>query len=170
MVTRIISAALAIVVAIVILILSDTIVLNIAIALLSAGIIYELLNAKKLLKNYVFTLISIAFVAYVPFTFFEGIGKYKYLVEVILILLLFTTYVFNHKAMKFEDLLFIIASVILTSVSMNSLLIINNFKDFGLFLLIITLASAWISDSGAYFTGTFLGKHKLCPKKLLKVQ
>lgn len=27
----------------------------------------------------------------------------------------------------------------------------------------LTLCGAWLADSGAYFVGTFLGRHKLCP-------
>ena len=29
--------------------------------------------------------------------------------------------------------------------------------------LVFTFMGAWVSDSGAYFVGTFFGKHKLCP-------
>ena len=28
----------------------------------------------------------------------------------------------------------------------------------------LALIIAWLADSGAYFVGTFLGKHKLCPR------
>jgi phosphatidate cytidylyltransferase len=35
--------------------------------------------------------------------------------------------------------------------------------EHGLVLLIMALCGAWIADSGAYFAGTFFGKHKLCP-------
>ena len=30
--------------------------------------------------------------------------------------------------------------------------------------LIMGLCGAWLADSGAYFAGTFFGKHKLCPE------
>ena len=37
-------------------------------------------------------------------------------------------------------------------------------SESGLFLLIMGLCGAWIADTGAYFTGVAIGKHKLCPE------
>ena len=34
----------------------------------------------------------------------------------------------------------------------------------GMFYMLLIFGSAWWADSGAYFVGTFLGKHKLCPR------
>ncbi len=36
--------------------------------------------------------------------------------------------------------------------------------DYGNFYVWLVFLGAFITDSAAYFTGTFLGKHKLCPK------
>jgi phosphatidate cytidylyltransferase len=36
-------------------------------------------------------------------------------------------------------------------------------KKHGLFLVVLTLCGAWLADTGAYFSGTFFGRHKLCP-------
>jgi len=36
--------------------------------------------------------------------------------------------------------------------------------DYSRIYLILALCSAWIADTGAYFTGTFFGKHRLCPE------
>lgn len=40
----------------------------------------------------------------------------------------------------------------------------NYNENHGLFLILFTLFCACITDAGAYFAGSFLGKHKLCPK------
>ena len=32
------------------------------------------------------------------------------------------------------------------------------------FYFVITLALPWLADAGAYFAGSFFGKHKLCPE------
>jgi phosphatidate cytidylyltransferase len=37
------------------------------------------------------------------------------------------------------------------------------FTEYGVFAVVLTLAGAWLADSGAYFAGTFFGKTKLCP-------
>jgi len=36
-------------------------------------------------------------------------------------------------------------------------------KNYPSFWIVLTLAVPWMADSGAYFVGKFLGKHKLCP-------
>lgn len=41
--------------------------------------------------------------------------------------------------------------------------IIENFKMFSAFGVLWVFVIAWITDSGAYFAGVFLGKHKLVP-------
>lgn len=36
-------------------------------------------------------------------------------------------------------------------------------RENGLYYVVLALLIPWLSDTGAYFTGTFLGKHKMCP-------
>ena len=36
--------------------------------------------------------------------------------------------------------------------------------EYGSFYVFLALAIAWISDTGAYFSGKFFGKSKLCPE------
>ena len=36
-------------------------------------------------------------------------------------------------------------------------------EPLGIFMVLFILFCAWFGDSGAYFVGTFFGKHKLCP-------
>lgn len=46
------------------------------------------------------------------------------------------------------------------------LIALNHWPDYwvGLYGLLIAVAGSSICDIGAYFTGTFIGKHKLCPE------
>lgn len=37
-------------------------------------------------------------------------------------------------------------------------------KSHGLFLILFVMFCSWLTDTFAYFTGSFFGKHKLCPK------
>lgn len=61
--------------------------------------------------------------------------------------------------------MFIIASSLLISNAMSSLIILHDIdKVNGLMYLIMGLCGAWLADSGAYFVGTFIGKKKLCPE------
>ena len=66
---RILTASILILLAAPILIWSDTIVLNIAVALISAAGIYELLSATKYIRNHTLTVFSIVYAAAIPFLF-----------------------------------------------------------------------------------------------------
>ncbi len=37
-------------------------------------------------------------------------------------------------------------------------------SDLGFFLVVFAVACTFLNDTGAYYTGTFIGKHKLAPK------
>ena len=77
----------------------------------------------------------------------------------------FHTYIAQHKTLKYYRLLFILSCTILVSKAMSCLIILNGMdKTHGLMYLIMGLCGAWLADSGAYFAGTFFGKHKLCPE------
>ena len=162
--TRIISAIIAIILAAVILILNNTIILNIAIALLTFLMLYEVFSAIKCKEYTATTIICYAFSIAMPLFMFNNLVKYRLLLLVISIFLVFLTYLFYFKTLKFEKLCVMLTTTILITLSMNSIISIkNSSENHGLFLLIISLCGAWFADSGAYFAGTLFGKHKLCP-------
>ena len=49
--------------------------------------------------------------------------------------------------------------------ALRTLVSIRNLENdgHGMFYVIITIAAAWVADAGAFFVGSFFGKHKLCP-------
>ncbi len=162
--TRIISAIVAIIFAAVILLLNNTIVLNIAIALLTFTMMYEVFSATKCKEYKATTTLCYIFSIVMPLLMFNKLIKYRLLFLVISIFLIFLTYLIQHKSLKFEKLCIMLTTTILITLSMNCIISIkNSSKEHGLFLLIISLCGAWFADSGAYFAGTLLGKHKLCP-------
>ena len=143
---RIVSASVAIVIALIVLFLHKTIVLEIAIALLIVGMLFELFRATKCLR-------------YLPTT-----GKWSGLVTLCWAMLCFATLLYQFKTIKFDKFAVIMFFTVFITASMNSLISIHNLtEDHGLFLIVLTLCGAWLADSGAYFAGTFFGKHKLCP-------
>lgn len=159
---RIISGAVAVVIAIVILMLHNTIVLDIAVALLIAGMLYELFRATECSRFKTTAFLCIAYGLATPF--FSFLGKWSGLVTLGWGLLVFATNLKQYKDLKFDKLAIMLSSTILVSYAMNCLLDIHDMsKKHGLFLVILTLCGAWLADTGAYFSGTFFGKHKLCP-------
>lgn len=160
--TRIISGAVAVVIAIIVLMLHNTVVLNIAVALLIMGMLFEIFRATDCIKFKETCAICIAYGVVNPFS--NYIGKWFGLVTLAFGLLAFATNLKHFKELKIDKLMIMIGSTILVCFSMNSLLFIHGMDNKnGLFLVIITLCGAWLADTGAYFAGTFFGKHKLCP-------
>ena len=49
------------------------------------------------------------------------------------------------------------------AIGFGALAAIRSFPRFGLEYLLLALVIPWMNDTGAYFVGTFLGKHKMAP-------
>lgn len=67
MATRLISSAVGIVIAVLVLIFHDTFVLNLAVAAISAIMVYEVLNAVKCFDFYFISLPSMLYAGLLPF-------------------------------------------------------------------------------------------------------
>lgn len=166
MLTRIISAAVAIVIAVAVLCFHNTIVLNIAVAALIAVALFELFRAEDCLRFNLSQVICYIFAFTIPFSEFllkldENI---MYYISGVFLLLMFITFLGYYKTMKYEKLSFMIFVSAFISVTMSTILYLDRTGgNHGLFYVVLTLCGAWLADSGAYFAGTFLGRHKLCP-------
>ncbi len=161
---RIISAIVAIIIATVILIFHSTIVYKIAIALIIGGMLFELFKAEKCLKYKSTVVICMLFGFIMPFAEYiqQTIGIY--IVMTALIFAMFITFLKQYAFLKFDKLCFMITCTVLGTLSMSSLIKLEEInKTYGIFCVVITLCGAWLADTGAYFAGTFFGKHKLCP-------
>ena len=189
MLTRIISGAVGVVLLGAILFFHDTIVLPIAVAAIIAVMLFELLRAVKLHKCLPILIAAEAYGIAVPIIYgiltkLTVIGAsvpphyefkawryaHDYSIYVFGIMLLcafiiFITWLKNHKEIRYEQVFFVLAVMILVPQAMTTMLRIENYDlESGLFLLIMGLCGAWIADTGAYFTGVAIGKHKLCPE------
>ncbi|WP_024859302.1 phosphatidate cytidylyltransferase [Ruminococcus flavefaciens] len=87
---------------------------------------------------------------------------------------IFITWLKKHKEIRYEQVFFVLAVMVLVPQAMTTMirierlgkpmLIGSTYTVSGLFLLVMGLCGAWIADTGAYFTGVAIGKHKLCPE------
>ncbi len=163
--TRLISAGVGIVIALVVLFLHNTVVLKIAIAAIIVLMLYELFRAGKCIGLRLTCLPAFIYGAVMPFFVTGGGAKYRFLVNILFIMFFFITYIAQHNTMKYYRMFYILACTLLVSNSMSCLVILNEMdKVHGLMYLVMGLCGAWLADSGAYFAGTFFGKHKLCPE------
>ncbi len=165
MITRIITAVVGIAVAIAVLFLSATPVYNLAVAALIVIMLYEMLSACGCIKYKFHCIVCMIFAAIMPFLVgVEGMEA-KYLLATSCIFLIFAGYIADHKNIGFEKIFNMLAVTLLTTLSMCCLVSLKNLDDVhGVCYVILCLAGAWLGDSGAYFVGTFFGKHKLCPE------
>lgn len=167
--TRIVSAAVAIVIAIIALILHNTFIFNLFIAFITAVAVYEIFRAtgmsvhkKQSVACYTFVALDSIMPAFhahgmlyfVSYRFYMGI----------FVLTMCILYLMEHKKYKYNEFFFMLGVPILLSYSFGTLINMAQMGGKGVFLIVLTLAGAWLADSGAYFAGTFFGKTPLCPE------
>jgi phosphatidate cytidylyltransferase len=161
---RILSAAVAIVIAVIVFILHNTILLPITVAFVIGMMIFELLRAASCVKFYSASIPAIAYGVLIPLIYATKLYEYKLVFQIALIFALFITFISKHEVLKYEQVTFIAAVSFIVPEAMLTALKTEALDDkHGIVLLILGLCGAWIADSGAYFAGTFFGKHKLCP-------
>lgn len=165
MLTRILTAIVGITIGVIVVLLADTVVFEIAIAVLSFLIVYELLSNCKCLQYKIHSAVCLAYAAALPFlTNFCSINVI-YIVAAACTLIMLVGFIAYHKTLSFDKLCFMITSTVLSSAAMSCLVILNRMDEtHGAFYVVLCLAAAWLSDGAAYFVGTFCGKHKLCPE------
>lgn len=190
MLTRIISGAVGVVIIAVVLYFHNTILLPIAVAVIIAVMLYELLRAVNMHKctpvliasefcgivtPFIHAVSGVTYTDYaggsrLPYSainFDTGLINYftSFAVTLLCAFVIFVTWLKRHKEIRYEQVFFVLAVMILVPQAMSTMIRIHSFgEDEGLFLLIMGLCGAWIADTGAYFSGVALGKHKLCPE------
>ncbi|MBC8569713.1 phosphatidate cytidylyltransferase [Zongyangia hominis] len=164
---RLISAGVGLIILAIVLFCYDTIVLNIVISAISTIAVHEVLLATKCTQHKVLTGICLLFAASVPF--FKLLIAFKFIAMgcLIFVLTLFLILLRQHESLKIGE----VGMAFMVSICIPfSFLSLVNIRDalqnttLGIFCLILTLAAAWVSDSGAYFVGRAWGKRKLAPK------
>ena len=187
MLTRIISGAVGVALMVLVFIFHDTLLLPIAVSAMVAVMLFELLRAVKLEKVFpVFMAVELCGVA-MPFLYqffcesediaccgddtyqdiiYHGeVSVIAFAVTLAAAFVVFVTWLRRHKELRYEQIFFALASMVLVPQAMSTMVRIDRMdSENGLFLLIMGLCGAWIADTGAYFTGVAFGKHKLCPE------
>lgn len=162
---RVISAIIGLLLFIAVMALFGTIVPNIAIALLAGMAVWELLNATGCAKNKLLCLLSLAFAVAVPFLSFTVMVQHLMLICFAYILGIFFTLLYYHNTLSIQQASMAFMFSLLIPFSLTSLLYLRDRLGIaqGIFYTFLTFASAWLSDTFAYFTGRKWGKHKLAP-------
>ena len=171
MLTRIITGAVGIALfAVILLCAKIPFVVEAAAALLAVFALWELFHAAGLHKDKPLCLMSIVFVAIVPFLGTNPLWMsalcFLYTVSLFLRLIRHETLRGGIDAVGLPFLFSITVSF-----SFSSLVFLRDsyLSDSGLtqddsvFFIVLAAAGAWLADAGAYFVGRFFGRHKLAP-------
>lgn len=170
--TRIITAILAIIIILVpCFVFLHSFVLPLILGLFSAIAVYEIINATGG-KNKVILILSCITAAAIPFAFHFDIEIPFMPVAIIYVLAYLIIMVPMHKTTKFNDVITALFSTVAVPCSLSVFVLLRDTytaypdkfsKSAGVFLILLAMFCAWMTDTFAYFTGKFLGKHKLCP-------
>ena len=147
--TRIISAAVGIVVLAVVLSFFETPVLNVAIMLLALLAMHEFLAATKINRNKLLSVLSYIIAACFPFIPMKKEFNLLPLFLLPFIGMLFLILLKTHEDTRVEDIALVFMMSIGIPLSMSSAVYLrdNNVYAVGLFYLLLALTCAWFSDS-----------------------
>ncbi len=171
MVTRILTAIVALLALIPILIWGGVWGVGALFALLSGFCVYELLCCCDLFKKwYISVPCIVGTVGCILMTVFFrrriilDVSALLFIIPVVLVYFLVIA-VIKHKTIDVERLMMCFALVVYITAGFTSLTVLYVIRPlFGLWAVTLVLAIAWATDTFAYFSGMLFGKKKLCPE------
>ncbi len=177
MLKRIITSLVAVCVLVPVLFLSATSVLPISLAVVTVIALYEMLKCIGQHKKLALVLPLYAMAIAVPLMlrFMESkadVATVCFIVAALYLVLVFVFVVWSHGKFLFADAMAMYAVSVYIITAMNSILFVRDFGEGGKYIYLLIFIGAWITDIFAYFTGVFIGKHKLIedvsPKKTIE--
>ena len=136
--------------------------------ILAIASMYEIMRAREKISRIPLVIRLISYVLVAAFVYlgtdvysvkYELI--YKILIAVFLLYFIPVVIIDDTEKYSVTDSLYVLGATIFLGVAYNSFILIsNNSTAYVVYLLLTTV----VTDSFAYFTGYFIGKHKLCEK------
>ncbi|WP_296628529.1 phosphatidate cytidylyltransferase [uncultured Negativibacillus sp.] len=163
--TRVLSAVVGIILLIIVLNFFETPILNIAIMVIALIAMHEFLTATRISHNRLLSAVAYFMAAVFPYVPMKKEMNLLPLFLLPYIALLFLILLKTHQDTRVEDIALVFMMSIGMTMSLSAAIYLrdNNGHVLGMYYLLLALFCAWFSDTGAYFTGKALGKHKLCP-------
>lgn len=84
-------------------------------------------------------------------------------VFMLLALYVFSLAVFNNKKLPITDACLLYSAVVYIVAAFSFIVYIHDYVSYGKYIYFLIFLCAWMTDIFAYFSGRFLGKHKLIP-------
>ncbi len=161
MLTRIISGAVGIILFIGV-IIAPVQILGIALSLIAAIGIYEIYKAFSIKRHIPLLILSMLLpLVFISASYIQPIymNVYIYLILVVAV----ATMLKNHESFSSKDLSAAVFYPLIIATAFGVVYCLRN-MEYGIWKMCLPFVAAWSSDTFAYFTGKFLGKHKLCEK------
>lgn len=150
--------------------LSDTYVFPVVAGICAFISVFEILRCVGVQKNYSLAIplyiLALALPVFSKDLPFVNNPSATYLMLIIIMMFyLLSVVVFAHGTLDIRDasLAFLISFYIIGGFTSLILLRYTN-ESFGKYIYLLVFIAAWVTDSFAYFTGIFLGRHKLIPE------
>ena len=168
---RVITGVLSGIIFIGALLLMNTIVFPIFVALLSGMAVWEIEKAVGL-KNKMIMAVSLVLSVAIPFIVHFDVKMPIAAFGGVFVVLIFIFMLLKFETTKFEQAVTAIFASVCVPFSFSLMIVFRDIhKHFdgytkidGIYLLLFALFASWMTDIFAYFVGSKLGKHKLCPK------
>lgn len=160
---RILSGAVLVLFCVAVIVFNNTfpLALNIVVALISAMAVFELVKALGVERKWFLCLPAVLTAAAVPFCE-ENI---QFLVYTVFTAVIFSAMIFYHRETSFKEVAVLYSMAAIVPCALQTLVQLRALSpEHGMFYVFVAVFCAWVADAGAYFAGTFFGKHKLCPE------
>lgn len=137
------------------------IILNILVAIACVLAMYELFSAMGILNMHFLTIPTFLFTISMPLL---GNGLNFQILWYIYTLFVFCFMLYFKNTINFRHIASVYTMSLVITFSLGSFIMARDIGGkYGTFYIILILVVAWMTDTGAYFCGSFFGKHKLCP-------
>lgn len=176
MLTRILTSVVALAVLFPALYFSDTAVFPALLAIVGIICLYEMLKCIGFHKRIGVIVPLYGFAAVSPFLLrcMQGgnFARIVFLFASLYLLYLFVWIIWSHGQISFSEGMVVYLLSLYIIASLSSILYVRDCSDSGKYIYLLIFIGAWVTDTFAYFTGCFFGKHKLIedvsPKKTVE--
>lgn len=160
--TRIISAGIGLVLFSIILLFRDTIALEISISIVNVIALWEILFVTRYVNFKPIIIIGGLYSFILPFLYSFDLNVLA--IHLVYVLILFAITLLNTKKVSPNQLSITFTMSVLLTIGFSSLILLLDYGDnHGMLYFLLACNCAWVTDAGAYFIGSFFGKHKMAP-------
>ena len=140
---------------------SFPILIDIAITIICFMCVGEFSAATGRLKYLQLSIPSLVFAVIYPMLMSYGSGM---MIGYIYTGIMLSMLIFFHKKISFRSFAYIYSITIIITFALSSIISMKLLDPaHGAFYFVLSLGLPWMADIGAFFAGSYLGKHKLCP-------